>query len=295
MIDYKIISNHRHLLGESLVWNANKQTLYWADLLDMKIYAYHQPSEVTKHYQLNETIGSFGLAHDNHLIVALRSGIYLFNLDDESLTHIVTPDGEPNPDNRFNDGKIAPNGDFFVGTMDETFKANIGKLYCIKQNGTAHLVKDNFMVSNGLAWSGDGKKMYHACSRLKKIWVYDFSDTPPFISNEKIFAELSDEIGRPDGGATDIAGNYWSAGVSAGHLNCFDKTGKLIDHIALPMKAPTMPCFGGDDMTTLFITSLSHNHTPEDFIDYPLSGAVIAIKTNKQGVTIPSFNADRNI
>nr|MCH9851992.1 SMP-30/gluconolactonase/LRE family protein [Alphaproteobacteria bacterium] len=84
-------------------------------------------------------------------------------------------------------------------------------------------------------------------------------------------------------------------GVSAGHLNCFDKTGKLIDHIALPMKAPTMPCFGGDDMTTLFITSLSHNHTPEDFIDYPLSGAVIAIKTNKQGVTIPSFNADRNI
>ena len=55
------------------------------------------------------------------------------------------------------------------------------------------------------------------------------------------------------------------------------------------MKAPTMPCFGGDDMSTLFITSLSHNHTPQDFEDYPLSGAVIAIKTNRQGVTIPAF------
>ena len=124
------------------------------------------------------------------------------------LTHIVTPDGEPNANNRFNDGKIAPNGDFFVGTMDETFTANIGRLYCIRQDGTAHLVKDGFMVSNGLAWSPDGTKMYHACSRLKKIWVSDFitDNEPPFISNEKIFAELSDEIGRPDGGATDIDG-----------------------------------------------------------------------------------------
>ena len=293
MSEYKIISKHRHMLGESPVWDEAKQTLYWADLLDMKIYAYHEPTEAISHYQLNETIGAFGLAADNHFIVALRSGIYLFNLADETLTHIVTPDGEPNPDNRFNDGKIAPNGDFYIGTMDENFQENIAKLYCIRQDGTAHFVKDGFMVSNGLAWSNDGKTMYHSCSRTQKIWCHDFNNEPPFISNERVLAEVSSEVGRPDGAATDIDGCYWSAGVFAGSMNRFDGNGKLVEQIAVPMKAPTMPCFGGKDMSTLFITSLTQKHEAQDFEDYPLSGAVIAIKTNTKGVKIPQFNLNR--
>lgn len=289
MIDYKVISSHRHLLGETPIWDKSNHILYWADSLDMKIYAYHEKTEILPHFQLNETIGSMALAHNNHLIVALRSGIYLFNVHTEKLTHIVTPEGEPMPNNRFNDGKTAPNGDFFVGTMDETFTENIGKLYHISQEGIATLVKKGFMVSNGLAWSEDGTKMYHACSRMQKIWVYDFTSTPPFISNERVFAEIPEETGRPDGGATDIDGSYWSAGVSTGHLNQFDAKGHLIQQIALPMKSPTMPCFGGSDNSTLFITSLSHHHTAQDFEQYPLSGGVIAIQTHTKGVNVPRY------
>ncbi len=290
MLDYKIISHHRHLLGEAPTWDSEKNILYWADLLDMKIYAYHEKTAEITHYQLQETIGSIGLAINNHLIVALRSGIYLFDLKSEKLKHIVTPEGEPFMHTRFNDGKVTPNGDFMIGTMDETFQSHIGKLYHINKSGIATLVKDNFMVSNGLAWLDDGKTMYHSCSRSQKIWVYDYFDQPPYIKNERVFANISTETGRPDGGATDMDGGYWSAGVSSGYLNQFDKMGKLINHIALPMKAPTMPCFGGEDRRTLFITSLSHNHTEQDFIDYPLSGGVIAIKVDAQGVIIPQFN-----
>ncbi len=294
MIDYKVISNHRHLLGEAPVWDSSCNMLYWADLMAMKIYGYDEKTENIKHYQLNETIGALGLAHDNHLIVALVSGMYLFNLQTEELTHIVTPAGEPVANNRFNDGKVAPNGDFFIGTMDETFTENIGKLYHISQQGVATFVKDGFMVSNGLAWSNDGKKMYHSCSRTQKVWIYDFSSIAPFISNERVFADISSETGRPDGAATDIDGNYWSAGVSSGHLNQFDAQGELVQHLALPMKAPTMPCFGGHDMATLFVTSLSFNHQEEDFEAYPLSGGVIAIKTDAtkkqtKGVEIPRY------
>ena len=62
--------------------------------------------------------------------------------------------------------------------------------------------------------------------------------------------------GRPDGGACDMAGNYWSAGPSAGRLNRFSADGELLDWIELPIATPTMPCFGDDDMRTIYVTSL---------------------------------------
>lgn len=289
MNDYNIISDKRHDLGESPVWDDEKQMLYWADLYDQTIYGYHEETNETISWNFGETIGSFGLAQDNKLVVALRSGIYLFDLKTEQLTHIVTPQGEPFANTRFNDGKISPDGHFFVGTMDERIEENLGKLYCITKDGEVKLIKDGFMVSNGLAWSPDGQYVYHSCSSAQKIWRYCYSSETQEFLDEELFATTTLEIGKPDGGACDVAGGYWSAGVFGGNLNCFDNNGKLDKQIPLPMKGPTMPCFGGRDMKTIYITSLTKDHTPQDFEDYPLSGGVIAIKSDVAGVKIPKF------
>jgi len=48
------------------------------------------------------------------------------------------------------------------------------------------------------------------------------------IANRRRRATLSDADGRPDGGATDAEGCYWSAGVSAACLNRFSATGELL-------------------------------------------------------------------
>lgn len=284
MVAYQIISNKRHALAESPVWDEKTQSLYWVDILKAQIFRYEMSSETITEWQLGEHIGSIGLATHNRLIVALRSGIYLFDIETQKLKHVVTPAGEPFAHTRFNDGKVSPDGCFFVGTMDERFQELIGKLYAINRQGQAKLVKSGFMVSNGLAWTEDGRQVFHSCSRGQKIWRYDYDSSQQSFHNETLFATPTNQIGRPDGAACDGDGNYWSAGIFAARLNQFNSKGELVQYFDLPMKAPTMPCFGGPDMKTIFITSLTENHSAKDFEDYPLSGAVIAIRVNVAGV-----------
>ena len=68
---------------------------------------------------------------------------------------------------------------------------------------------------------------------------------------------MEEEDGRPDGAACDAEGFYWSAGVSAGVLNRISPTGEIERKVMLPLAAPTMPCFGGPDLKTLYVTSLT--------------------------------------
>ena len=78
----------------------------------------------------------------------------------------------------------------------------------------------------------------------------------------------------------DADGFYWSAGVTAGCLNRIAIDGAIERKIALPVDAPTMPCFGGPDMRTLFITSLARNGKP---------GTVLAMPVDVPGVPVARF------
>ncbi len=45
--------------------------------------------------------------------------------------------------------------------------------------------------------------------------------------------------------------------MSAGCLNRIGADGALLERIDLDILAPTMPCFGGDDLRVLYLTSLT--------------------------------------
>ena len=83
---------------------------------------------------------------------------------------------------------------------------------------------DGLQISNGLAWTADGERMFHADSRGPWIDRWRFDRASGAITERTRFAEL-DEVGRPDGGSCDAEGFYWSAGVSAGRLNRFAPDG----------------------------------------------------------------------
>ena len=76
----------------------------------------------------------------------------------------------------------------------------------------------------------------------------------------RILATLTNDEGRPDGAATDAAGNYWSAGPSAGCINQFSPTGKLLSKLPFPVPGPTMPCFAAGH---LYVTSLREGRSAE--------------------------------
>ncbi len=148
---------------------------------------------------------------------------------------------------------------------------------------------EGIVVSNGLAFSPDGRTMFHADSRGPWIDRWDFEPSSGAIGNRQRIATLDEATGRPDGGATDVEGCYWSAGISAQVLNRFDRDGNLLARYPVPAAAPTMPCFGGADMRDLFVTNLTGGRPAELLARYPHSGLTLKGRAPVAGAPVSLF------
>ncbi|WP_296736753.1 SMP-30/gluconolactonase/LRE family protein [Mesorhizobium sp.] len=266
-------------IGESPVWDADRHLLWFVDILAPCIYALNLETNRLATYPMPCPVGSIGLASGGRLVVALRTGVHLFDPVSRALEFLVHP--EPDMDmNRLNDGKVGPDGCFWVGSMHESLpRAPTAALYRVTPRGECTRVIGGLKVSNGLAWSPDGGTMYHADSRGAYVQAYDFDPRSGHLSGGRRFATFDESDGLPDGAATDVDGNYWVAGVTAGRITKFAPDGRIVDTFALPTPAPTMPCFGGRDLKTLFITSL---RTDRPGIYH--MGTLISVKTDVTGV-----------
>jgi len=50
-----------------------------------------------------------------------------------------------------------------------------------------------------------------------------------------------------------------------------------------------MPCFGGEDLRTLFITTSAHGRSPEELQALPDSGCIFAIRLETPGLPVCFF------
>ena len=258
--------------GEGAFWHAAEQALYFVDIQAPALFRLDPETGELKSWKMPSAIGSFGLCHDGRAIVALRTGLYFFDFATEALTFIVNPE-DGLDSNRLNDGKVGPDGRFWVGSMDDRpDKKPIAGLYRIDHNGGCTRMVGDLTVSNGLAWSPDSHTLYHSDSRQAFLQAFDYDLATGDLSNQRRIRGFTNEEGRPDGAAMDVEGCYWSAGVSAGCVNRISPEGAIVQRFELPVPSPTMPCFGGPDLQTLFVTSLSTSrlgpHTPGTLISF---------------------------
>src|SRR3546814_13279468 len=66
-------------------------------------------------------------------------------------------------------------------------------------------------TSNGAAFSPDGATFYHADTPTHAIRAYDVDAAAGTLSHGRSFHQFEHGNGRPDGGAVDAEGCYWSA------------------------------------------------------------------------------------
>jgi sugar lactone lactonase YvrE len=282
----------RLALGEGPVWDAANNRLLVADITACAIHALGTDGALQRSWHFPAEVGSFGLARSGRWIVALRQQVILY--DPETAARETLPTPALPASVRFNDGKVSPDGAFWVGTMDErTPRAPLGALFRIGPDRSSTVVAEGLMVSNGLAWTGDGRTMFHTDSGGGWIDAWDFDSASGAASNRRRVFEYSEEaIGRPDGAAFDTADTYWSAGVRAGRINRFSRDGSLLGSDPYPNPGPTMPCFGGDDLRTLYWTGLRHALGGEAIAAHPTLGGVFVMpgKAPAPGVPIAPFN-----
>lgn len=277
------------ILGEAPQWNGRDNCLYWVDAFRPAIRKWNPASNKLDNYTMPCDIGSFVFTTDGRVVAGMRSGFNLVDLANGDVELIVNP---LQRDTRLllNDGKCDRAGRYWCGSVHSDFIGRQAELFCLDTDLSVRKMDDGFIVGNGIAFSPDNTRMYFADSRDETVWLYDFDLDRGTLSNRRVFFSTADMDGRVDGAACDTEGNYWCALVHGGAVGCISPDGKLIERIAVPAKHPTMVAFGGDDLSTLYVTSASSLLTPEETALWPDAGKLFQIEgVGARGLAEPLF------
>jgi sugar lactone lactonase YvrE len=237
---------------------------------------------------MHASVGCLGLRASGGLVVALRDGLWLADAHGRLDRKIADAPYDP-AWHRFNDGRVDPQGRFWVGSMNERRDAASAALYRLDADHSLHRVVDGVTVSNGLAWSPDGRTMYHADTPALTVRAFDFDASTGTPSRMRTFVRWERETDRPDGAAVDSAGHYWVAHFRGGRVVEIDASGRTVREIPFPAMCPTMCAFGGPDLRTLYVTSARHERPDDELARFPQSGGVFAMRVDVPGLPEPRY------
>ncbi|QRM57114.1 SMP-30/gluconolactonase/LRE family protein [Sinorhizobium sp. BG8] len=287
---FSLVLDAKTALGESPVWSVAEQALYFVDIKQCRIHRFLPESGTLEMMTLPEEIGCIGLAEGGGFIAGLRSGLWLIDADGTPRRKLAD-NPEDQAISRFNDGGVDTAGRFVAGTVDETREKGIASLYRYDSRGLA-CVAEGLLTSNGVAFSPDGRRLYHSDTLRYTLYTYDYDPATGAATNRQVFARFGSETdkGRPDGGAVDVEGCYWTALYEGGRVQRYAPDGTLLAEYPVPAKCPTMIAFGGPDMKTLYCTSASIGRPDEELAEYPLSGALFSMRTDVAGLARTLFN-----
>lgn len=277
----------RMQLGECPLWHAQQAALYWIDIDGCAIHRFHPAHGAHHVWTMPSEPGCIAINASGGLIVALRSGLALLDTDNGQLTTIAAAPYDP-ASTRFNDGRCDAAGRLWVGSIYEPRDHPHAALYCIERG----LIRDSgkrATVSNGVAFSPDNKTLYHADTTSHRISAYEYDVATGAISGTRLLKQFStDKLnnygGRPDGAAVDSEGAYWCAMYEGGKILRLSPDGEVLREIPLPVRCPTMLAFGGDDLRTLYITTVSKNRPAAELKQFPLSGCVLSLRIDVAGL-----------
>ncbi|MEI8035677.1 MAG: SMP-30/gluconolactonase/LRE family protein [Betaproteobacteria bacterium] len=283
------IKGYRAIIGEAPLWSSSEQALYWIDTVGKKILRYFPKQNLMQMHDLPRRPSALCLAQGGRLLVAFKQGLafYDFELNQlEWFEHLGIDFSQA----LFNDGACDAMGRLWIGTMDRQLTNPIGQLYCIQADSPAQSMQVGFTVSNGICWSPDGLTMYQVDSRPGLIYSYAFDCALGLVSNPRLFLDYRGRGCRPDGCTTDSLGNLWVAELEGGCVSAYDEWGTKIKTVNLPVKKPTSVCFGGEDLSMLFVTSMSYGQSSVEGSDTnEFAGQLMVLDVGVCGKTKPIF------
>lgn len=287
----KLVLETRAVLGEGAIWHPQLKKLYWIDIERGILNIYYPNTKTNKMISLGQKIGTVVPIDTGSVILALKNGIYTFNEQNHDLRIRCTPE-DTLSFNRFNDGKCSPEGRFWVGSMSQVGKKKAGTLYKIEEDYSFKKMIHNVTTSNGIAWSLDGKKMYYIDTPTHKVIQYDYNIENGTITNPKTIIEIPEDLGAPDGSTIDADGKIWIAMWGGACVTRWDpENGKMLQKIDVPAKNVTSVAFGGEDLSTLYITTARIGTSNEDLEKYPNAGGLFSVKPGVAGIEAYMFKS----
>jgi sugar lactone lactonase YvrE len=285
------ITNYRASLGESPVWSKEENCVYWIDILGPKLIRTDLSTQKTHNWDMPSPVGMIALRESGGLIVALKDGIYSFDISSGELNLLVQLE-KSYKNNRPNDGKCDVKGRLWIGTMNNNNSIdNSGALYRISPSLKIDKIVSGLRIPNGLAWSPDNSVMYHTDTRSNIVYSHKFrSSNGSRTEKREFYSYNKNKTGGVDGAAIDVEGGYWAALYGGGKLVRIMPDGIVERELPLPVTQPTMPAFGGADMKTIFITTAKQKLSEKELSSQNLAGGLLSLKVDVPGHPVYPFS-----
>ncbi len=274
------------VLGEGPVWVEREQKLYWVDIKGRRLFRLDAEGEIVS-WNTPLRVGSLAPRDSGGFVAGTDQGLAW--VDPERDRYEVFARPEPDrPDNRFNDGKVDRSGRFWAGTMDDKERAAAGALYRLDPGCEPVRVDDGYQVTNGPAFSPDGRIMYHNDSGRQLVYAFDVDDEGG-ISNRRILARFGEGQGYPDGMTVDREGCLWVAFWDGWCLRRLSSDGECLRKIDLPVQRPTSCAFGGPRLDRLYVTSASIGLDDSALAVQSCAGGLLLLEPGVTGIAAVPF------
>jgi len=278
-----------NVLGEGILWCERAQVLYWTDIQRATLFRLHPESGALKQWPMPERLAALALCEDDGwLLLALASRLAFFRFVDGTLQTLH--EIEPGLPTRCNDGACDRTGRFVIGTKHESTDGEherLGSFWRLNADLTLErLALAQVAISNSVAFSPDGATMYYCDSLSRRIHCCEYGEE---AGASRVFTDLGDVPGEPDGSCVDAAGSLWNAQWGLGRVVRYAPDGSVQQIVQVPTHQPTRPAFGGRALDMLYVTSARDGLRADQLEADPHAGALFQWRADVRGLPEPRF------
>ncbi len=228
-----------------------ENNLYFSDVPNGGVRRLHPDGEIELVIPKRRGVGGMLFHADGGLVVSGRNIQHVRSQAEGGEIRVLFDPGLPG----FNDMHADSAGRVYVGSLrrdpfDESAASTPGELYRINLDGSFEEIYDGVGLTNGIGFSPDGLRLYHCDSDPGRVWVSDV--TGDIVTNKREFVAEQD---TPDGLAVDTEGGIWVALANGGRVQRYTPQGEPDVFVTVPDPMVTSVCFGGADMTDLYIVT----------------------------------------
>ncbi len=253
-MEWTILDSTKCELGEGPTHDPFDNRAWWFDIVGKKLFKHDFTTSQTSIHDLPFMASQLSAIDENTQLIAAENGLYVRNIQTGALS-LHLPLEADNPVTRSNDGRVHHCGALWIGTMGRKAEPGAGAIYHFFR-GTITRLFGAITIPNAICFSPDGMTGYYTDTDTAMLMSVSIDpDTALPVDKPRIFHDHRGKNGGLDGAVTDAEGNLWCALWGASALIQLSPEGKILQEISLPVTQPTCPCFIGQNLDRLLVTS----------------------------------------
>ena len=270
------------VLGEGPVWVGREQALWFVDIKGLKLHRFDPANGALKSWDAPAQPGWILPARDGRFVVGMQRGLNSFDPATGGFASLGAVEPEL-PGNRLNDATVDPAGRIWFGSMDDEETRPTGRVY-VRQRGTT---RDSGLapvtITNGPAFSPDGRILYHVDTLGQLIHAVEVRDDGT-LGAARPFVRIERGAGYPDGPTVDSAGCLWIGLYGGWGVRRYASDGALLGTVHFPVANITKIAFGGADLRTAYATTARKGLDAAALAQQPQAGDLFAFAVDVPGL-----------